>query len=130
MLVTDSPTSWRSHPSRQEIPPCLWYPQISCCVHKSPPLDPALTRINSVHALTFYFSEIHLNILPFMFISRVVFPLMFHILERRANDFLMCRTINRVWLMNTRKYLLASGFFPGNEILNLQLFLRCDQYFH
>jgi hypothetical protein len=58
-------TSWEanSNSAGQEIPQLLWDPKAHHCVHKSPPLDPTLSQMNSVHTFPPYFPEIHSNII-------------------------------------------------------------------
>jgi hypothetical protein len=47
----------------QEYPSILRNPKIHNCVHKSPPLVPILSQINSVHTTTSYLSKIQFNII-------------------------------------------------------------------
>jgi hypothetical protein len=53
----DQIPSWdaNTRPDGQEIPLLLWNPKDHYHAHKSLPLDPILSHINTVHALTFYF---------------------------------------------------------------------------
>jgi hypothetical protein len=46
----------------QEIHRLLWNPNIHYRVHKSPSLNPTLSQMNPVHALTPYYFNIHFNI--------------------------------------------------------------------
>jgi len=47
----------------QEIPYLLWHPKFHYRIHKYPPLVPILRQIDPLHALTFQFLGIHLNII-------------------------------------------------------------------
>jgi hypothetical protein len=46
----------------QEPPSILWNPKVQYRVHKSPPLVPILSHINSIHSIASYLSKIHFNI--------------------------------------------------------------------
>jgi hypothetical protein len=46
----------------QEIPGILWNPKVHHRVQESPSLVPILSQINQIHAITFYLSKIHFNI--------------------------------------------------------------------
>jgi hypothetical protein len=46
----------------QELPSILWNPKVHYLVHKSLPLLPILSHINSVHTIASYLSKIQFNI--------------------------------------------------------------------
>jgi hypothetical protein len=52
-----------SHSASQEILCLLWNPNIHFGVHKSPPLVPILSQMNTVHIFPSYFPKVHYNII-------------------------------------------------------------------
>jgi hypothetical protein len=45
----------------QELPSNLWNPKVHCHFHKSHPVAPTLSQIDSVHTIQSYTSKIHFN---------------------------------------------------------------------
>jgi hypothetical protein len=41
----------------------LWNPEVHCCIHNSPPLDPIQSQLNPVHPHLHYLFKIHLTIM-------------------------------------------------------------------
>ena len=61
-------SSWEANQfsASQEIPRILWNPKVYHHVYKNQPPVPILSQINTAHAHPSHFSEIHLNIIPYL----------------------------------------------------------------
>jgi hypothetical protein len=57
-----SPSWEAANCAATQSPSILWNPKVHYRVHKSPPLDPILSQINSIHTVPSYLSKIHFNI--------------------------------------------------------------------
>ena len=61
--MEQSPSSASNWFSASQIPCILWNPQDRYCINKCQPPVPILSRLDPLHAHTFHFLKIHLNIM-------------------------------------------------------------------
>jgi hypothetical protein len=64
--LTELSPSWEAAncAAAQELPSILWNPKAHYRVHKSPPLVPILSQLNSIHNIPSYLSKIQFSIVP------------------------------------------------------------------
>jgi hypothetical protein len=111
--VEHSPQEAYSHSASQEIPHLLCNPNVHYRVHNSPPMDPALSRMNPVHLrfipqvvcslqpyrtkLFMHFSRAMLHVPPILIFD--LRPFVFNVDAANMNAFVMQRTIFETFLV-------------------------------